>query len=403
MDANDVFHVKKDSGTWSVRNLSRAVSEVAVEVLPKALTGQHDKPSDVGAQTDQKPGEKKKPQTKEERVRERIAYTVSASPDQDLDYDKIIKRIVPHAEELPDKRETPFFDHESYYANLAHHQQKVQNYNPTFGMCLLYGEVVTSTNTLLEKNPALLRSLPTGFTATARTQVAGRGRGSNVWIAPPGALMFSTVIHHSFSLAQTAPVVFVQYIAAMAVVEGIKNYAPGYEKVAVKLKWPNDVYAQIPGSPTNPLVKVSGILVNSSYSGTDYSLTAGIGLNLDNPLPTVSLNSILSTLNLKPMKNEKLLASITASFESLYVKFCRNGWNRELEEIYYENWLHTGQVVELETHGGMKAVVKGITRDWGLLLAEELGPGGTRTGRIVSLQSDSNRFDFFKGLVSRKV
>ncbi|KAF1978328.1 class II aaRS and biotin synthetase [Bimuria novae-zelandiae CBS 107.79] len=404
VDANDVFHIKKDSGAWSVHSLTRAVSDVAVEVLPKALTGQGgNKMPGAEKQPDQNSNEEKKPKTKEDQVRERIAYTASASPDQDLDYDKLVKRIVPHETELPDKRETPYFNHESYYANLAHHHQKAQNHHPTFGTSLLYGEVVTSTNTLLEKNPSLLRNLPTGFTATARTQVAGRGRGSNVWIAPPGALMFSTIIHHSFSLTQSAPIIFVQYIAALAVVEGIKNYAPGYEKVAVKLKWPNDIYAQIPGSPTNPLVKICGILVNSSYSGTDYSLTVGIGLNLDNPLPTISLNSLISALNLKAMTNEKLLASILASFESLYSTFRRSGWNRELEGIYYENWLHSGQVVELEAHGGMKAKVKGIARDWGLLLAEELGAGERPTGRMVSLQSDSNRFDFFKGLISRKI
>lgn len=40
---------------------------------------------------------------------------------------------------------------------------------------------------------------------------------------------------------QSAPVVFLQYLSAMAVVRGIKNYAKGYEKIPVKLKWPNDI------------------------------------------------------------------------------------------------------------------------------------------------------------------
>ena len=57
----------------------------------------------------------------------------------------------------------------------------------------------------------------------------------------------------------------------------------------------------------------------------------------------------------------------------------------------------------LETEGGMKAKIKGITKDWGLLLAEEVGWEDRPTGREVTLQSDSNSFDFFKGLVKRKV
>ena len=40
---------------------------------------------------------------------------------------------------------------------------------------------------------------------------------------------------------QSAPVVFLQYLAAMAVVKGIKSYAKGYEKIPVKMKWPNDI------------------------------------------------------------------------------------------------------------------------------------------------------------------
>ena len=42
-------------------------------------------------------------------------------------------------------------------------------------------------------------------------------------------------------LGMQAPVVLVQYLAAMAVVEGIKSYDVGYRDVPVKLKWPNDI------------------------------------------------------------------------------------------------------------------------------------------------------------------
>jgi biotin--protein ligase len=87
----------------------------------------------------------------------------------------------------------------------------------------------------------------------------------------------------------------------------------------------------------------------------------------------------------------------------LYTDFCSRGFSRDLETEYYDAWLHTNQIVTLETHDGVKAKIKGITRDWGFLLAEELGWQDRPTGRIVQLQSDSNSFDFFKGLVRRKV
>lgn len=362
--------------------------QAAGDALPTTLTGK----------------EKDAVDTKTKEILERVEYTsATTTPDQILDYDKIIKKLTPHEKEIPSRKETPAFHHDSYFANLAHYHTKLRNDAKSFGKYLMYGEVVTSTNTLLEKNPSLLRNLPNGFTLTATTQIAGRGRGSNVWVAPPGALMFSTVLHHSFELSQSAPVIFIQYLAALAIVRGVKDYAPGYDQIPIKLKWPNDIYAQVPGSAANPIVKVGGILVNSSYSGSTYDVVCGIGLNLANPLPTTSLNQLASSAGLKPFTYEKLLASILASFEDLYSQFVRTGFSKSMEGQYYDDWLHTNQIVTLETHDGMKAKIKGITRDWGLLLAEELGWEDRPTGRIVQLQSDSNSFDFFKGLVRRKV
>lgn len=85
-------------------------------------------------------------------------------------------------------------------------------------------------------------------------------------------------------------------------------------------------------------------------------------------------------------------------------------------------WLHSEQIVTLETgeeegaKGAQTAVtvrIEGITRDWGLLVAEEVvdvgggqenGNGKVRgTGKKFLLQSDSNSFDFMRGLVRRKI
>lgn len=70
--------------------------------------------------------------------------------------------------------------------------------------------------------------------------------------------------------------------------------------------------------------------------------------------------------------------------------------------MYYSDWLHMDQIVTLEAEGGARARIKGITRDYGLLIAEELGWEDRPTGKVWQLQSDSNSFDFFKGLLKRK-
>jgi biotin--protein ligase len=407
---NDVFRIEKEGTAWSIKELKRAVS-VMSEKMPTLASVTNINEKSVGEQGQEKEDDSKKKRTKtpEEEIHDCIEYTANTSPDEIVDYAKIVKVIIPHEKALPSAQETPFH-HDAFYANLHHYHTKLRNPNASFGKHLMYGEVVTSTNTLLEKNPSLLRNLPNGFTITATTQIAGRGRGNNVWIAPPGALMFSTVLHHSFALSQSAPVVFIQYLAALAIVQGIKNYAPGYEKIPIKLKWPNDIYAQLPGSSSNPIVKIGGILVNSSYSGSTYDVVPGIGLNLSNALPTTTLNQLAKGMNppLKDFTPEKLLASILAHFETLYSTFCQEGFNRDMESYYYENWLHTDQLVTLEdqqgVQSGCKARIKGITRDWGLLLAEEVREiDGRGTGKIIQIQSDGNSFDFFRGLVRRKV
>ena len=61
------------------------------------------------------------------------------------------------------------------------------------------------------------------------------------------------------------------------------------------------------------------------------------------------------------------------------------------------------QIVTLETEGGKRAKIKGITRDYGLLIAEELGWEDRATGKVWEVMSDGNSFDFLGGLVKRKL
>jgi biotin--protein ligase len=400
---------------------------------------------------------------------------IDSSTDRVVDYDKIVKHMLVHTHDLPTIRDTPSFNHSLFYSSLERYLG-ARFHRSCFGKFLLYGQVVTSTSTILEKyvfalfrltpssqpttaklttnhqppfsfrsrNHSLLRTLPTGFTMTASTQVSGRGRGSNVWVSPPGSLMFSTVIWHPAAAAHASPVVFVQYLAAMAIVRAARSYARGYDAMPLHLKWPNDVYAEDRSigvgvgaaegtAVAGKLVKVAGVLVNSTYAGDAYGLVVGCGVNVANAAPTTGLDRVAAAVGLPPFERERLLARILATFDELYSNFCAQGWGSELETMYYDMWLHrydffqttlraptrrqkrgerhtlltknknSHQIVTLETEGGLKARIKGITRDWGLLVAEELGWEDRPTGRTVTLQSDSNSFDFFKGLVKKKI
>ncbi|AEO59119.1 hypothetical protein MYCTH_2119403 [Thermothelomyces thermophilus ATCC 42464] len=358
---NDLFHLEKPDSRWSLASLSEALLSDVVE--SKKKTGR-------------------------------------TSPDPTADYSHVPKRIVSHEDAWPEPKETPYFNHSIFYSSLRQFREKEEA-----------EEAESWGNVLMNHN--LLSKLPTGFTFAATTQIAGRGRGANVWVAPPGSLIMSTVINHPAHYAATRPIVFIQYLAALSIVEAVKSYDDGYSEFPIKIKWPNDVYVRDPSKPNEvSYVKVAGILANCAYSSGSFQVVLGIGINTNNARPTTSLDAVLPLLEggkkLGSFRIERLLARILTRLETLYTEFCRNGFSRDLEGKYYQHWLHTNQIVTLEAEGGVKARVVGITRDWGMLMAEEVADNGINgalrsTGKVWALQSDENSFDFWKGLVKRKI
>lgn len=86
-----------------------------------------------------------------------------------------------------------------------------------------------------------------------------------------GALQFSLIVRHNVNMRH-APVVFIQYIIALAVVESIRE-RPGYENTPLRLKWPNDIYAE---TKLDGLKKVGGLLINSTFVDDEFVLVIGI-------------------------------------------------------------------------------------------------------------------------------
>lgn len=68
-----------------------------------------------------------------------------------VDFNAITKTIVPHEKALPNPKLTPHFNHNMFYASLQRYQL-TEKHAEEWGNVLLYGDVVTSTNSLLEKS-----------------------------------------------------------------------------------------------------------------------------------------------------------------------------------------------------------------------------------------------------------
>ena len=262
---------------------------------------------------------------------------------------------------------------------------------------------------------------PTGTVVVADRQVSGRGRGGNAWTSPDGCLMFSFLASHADG--RTLP--FLQYVATMAAVDAIQDCADevlaeaaaahdervGFRRgsgksVDVRVKWPNDLYS---GG-----LKIGGVLCTSTYTEGAFDVVVGVGINLDNDAPTTCVNAIIGAawdailaesrsaenkrVSPRDVSRERLAAGFMNRFEALCGLLNHAGGFEPLEPAYLRQWLHTDQKVVLEEGGGAKTevTVRGLTKT-GYLLATDAA------GARFELHPDGNSFDFFQGLVKKKL
>lgn len=335
------------------------------------------------------------------------------------DSQELVNFVFP--EELPNDRSTPYFSVRKFQAALDELRGGQQL---DVGLAVGYGEVVTSTNTLMDGNRQWLKYLPHGFTLTATAQVAGRGRGGNVWINPRGVMATSVLFKVSGDIPNIHNhIVTLQYLCGLALIEAILGYGDGYEDMPVRLKWPNDIYILKPQHYSDvkdrddvsstvegddeKWAKLLGAIVNSQHIDGTYNLVWGAGVNVSNEAPTTSLNQVLAQLNrlrqrqglapLAPYNHEMLLAKVLYTVDQYYKVFATQGL-RPFLDLYYKRWFHLQQSVLLVVDGQfVKVVIEGITPDYGCLVARDVN-----LGHRYELQPDGNSFDIFKGLVYKK-
>ncbi|CAI4057345.1 biotin--[acetyl-CoA-carboxylase] ligase BPL1 SKDI_04G1030 [Saccharomyces kudriavzevii IFO 1802] len=364
----------------------------------------------------------------------RASYNAASTSLLHKEPDEVPKALVFPAEneDTPPSQYVPNFDMKEYFRNL--------NAQNTLGSLLLYGEVVTSTSTILNNNKSLLDLVPENTLLHVGTiQVSGRGRGGNTWINPKGVCASTAVVTMPLQSPVTnrnVSVVFVQYLSMLAYCKAILSYAPGFSDIPVRIKWPNDLYALSPryykcknlklvntgfehtklplGDVEPAYLKISGLLVNTHFINNKYCLLLGCGINLTSDGPTTSLQTWIDILNeerqqlnldlLPSIRVEKLQALYMNNLEVILKQFINYGAAVILPS-YYDLWLHSNQIVTLTDHGNTKAMITGITEDYGLLIAKELVSGSSTqfTGNVYSLQPDGNTFDIFKSLIAKKV
>lgn len=125
-------------------------------------------------------------------------------------------------------------------------------------------------------------------------------------------------------------------------------------------------------------------------------------MNVDNEKPTTCLNAVLRELSAAActLRREDIVAAFLNKFEIFYDLFINGGF-QTLEELYYKTWLHSGQRVIIQEKNENQVVenvvtIQGLTSSGYLLAIGE-------DNQMCELHPDGNSFDFFKGLVKRKL
>lgn len=252
----------------------------------------------------------------------------------------------------------------------------------TLGRALFLAPSLESTQTFLSDRLSAYRSV----TVVADEQSSGRGRGSNQWVTPQGALAVSFSLPHIGG----ATLPHLQYLVGMAACRATEG-ASGVD-LGVRLKWPNDLWA-------GREAKVGGVLCQSAWDGQRFHVIVGMGLNVSNPSPTTSLKVLAERVGAPPPGREQVLALFFNALEQLHLILEERGW-APLDLEYRSRWLHTGQRLELrlDPDSAMRwVVVEGVAPSGYLLAREEEG------GALLELHPDSTRLNFWDGFIARKL
>ncbi|XP_006886845.1 PREDICTED: biotin--protein ligase [Elephantulus edwardii] len=273
--------------------------------------------------------------------------------------------------------------------NLEIYRQNLKTEH--LGKIILFAEVTPTTMSLLD---GLMFKTPQemGLIAIAARQTQGQGRGRNAWLSPTGCALSTLLITIPLKSQLGQRIPFVQHLMSVAVVEAVRSL-PGYQDINLRVKWPNDIYY-------SDLMKLGGVLVNSTLMGETFYILIGCGVNVTNSNPTICINDLIIEYNkqhqtdLKPLSPDLLIARTVTQLEKLISTFQDRGPNGVLP-LYYKYWVHSGQRVRLGSAEGPEVSVVGLD-DSGYLQVHQKG------SVVETVHPDGNSFDMMKNLILPK-
>ncbi|KAI0562182.1 anaphase-promoting complex subunit 2 [Gracilaria domingensis] len=218
------------------------------------------------------------------------------------------------------------------------------------------GHMLVSLPQTATTQNVLLRLMPwcnSGSVAVTGFQTKGRGRRGAIWQSPIGSVAISVKV--TVPSASFTTLTFLQYIAALAVVQAAKRKW----NIPLRIKWPNDIYKD--GD------KLGGVLCEGALRDNQFEVVVGVGVNVTNQFPTTCLLDPTTTNG-----REIFVAYFLVEFERLYNTYREHGFDGELRSMYLDAWIHSGQQLRIGGPDGVRAVVHGLAPNgWVRVLRED--------------------------------
>jgi BirA family biotin operon repressor/biotin-[acetyl-CoA-carboxylase] ligase len=194
-----------------------------------------------------------------------------------------------------------------------------------------------STNT--EAANQARQGVAEGLCIVARQQTAGRGRHGRVWVSPPDAgLYFSIVLRPKIEMRFLPLITLTAAVAAHDLLEETCG-------LDADIKWVNDIHVN--GK------KISGILAETSETKSNLAVILGIGINLraDNFPPEIAdIATSIESETGQPPDREIVLQNLTRLIAENYERLQSDGGAEAIREKWaLRSSYHYGKEVRVVT------------------------------------------------------
>ena len=247
----------------------------------------------------------------------------------------------------------------------------------------LFYHYKNTSSTMDRARELALRDASGGSVFTAEKQSAGRGRNGRTWVSRQGGLFFSVLERPCITITDYTLISMIMQIAVAKSISSICG------KQAF-LRWPNDIYID--------KRKIAGIISEISGEGDLVTwLTCGIGVNVNNPVPSGKAASC-AEINGQQISRREVLNKILEEIEITKKSFISTAIYSQGNIALAEKWNSLADCI------GAKVVVfepSGSNDDnlSGKILSRGVFQGIDPVGRCI-LKTENTNLCFNQGSVS---